>query len=294
MGRIIQMRWRDGKRGAFTTSYDDGRMEDFRLAALMRQNGIKGTFNVNTGLFWAEDKPDPAENPLHRRMRRSEFLRFAREYRDVAEIAVHGVTHPDLSTLSAGQVVREVIDDRAALERDLGVICRGMAYPYGRTSDTAVSAIAACGIAYSRTIRATMSFDLPEDWLRLCPTCHHTAPELFDLLAAFREEAANVKGKPLLFYLWGHAYEFDDNDDWDRIGEFLQKAGGDPNVWYATNIEIADYVKAYQSLIWSADGTLVTNPTATPLWFRDVRKVIGNEKKDYRVDPGETVEVRLP
>lgn len=291
MGRIIRMRWPEGKRGAFTTSYDDGRMEDFRLASIMRENGIKGTFNVNTGLFWAEEKPDPEEKPLHRRMRRSEFLRFAAEYKDLAEIAVHCVTHPDLSTLSAPEIVREVVDDRAAIEEALGTICRGMAYPYGRTNDLAVSAIASCGIAYSRTVRATKDFAIPADWLRLDPTCHHTVPELFDLFDAFLEQIESPKTLPKLFYLWGHAYEFDDNDDWDRIEDFLKKAGGNPYVWYATNIEIYDYVKAFQSLIWSADGTRVFNPGFMPLYYSLNKYARDKTETVYCVRPGETLEI---
>ena len=290
MGRIIRMRWPEGKRGAFTTSYDDGRMEDFRLASLMRENGIKGTFNINTGLFWDEEKADPKKNPNHRRMRRSELLRFAEEYKDLAEIAVHCVTHPDLSTLSPAEIVREVVDDRAAIEKDLGVICRGMAYPYGRTSDTAVSAIASCGIAYSRTVRATKDFAVPTDCLRLDPTCHHTAPDLFELLDAFTEQIASPRTQAKLFYLWGHAYEFDDNDDWDRIEEFLKKAGGREDVWYATNIEVYDYVKAFEALIWSADGTRVYNPTFTPVYFSVNKYAADQTERIFRVASGETLE----
>ncbi|MFQ8954078.1 MAG: hypothetical protein ACLR56_14395 [Oscillospiraceae bacterium] len=36
-----------------------------------------------------------------------------------------------------------------------------------------------------------------------------------------------------------------------------------PDVWYATNIEIYDYVSAYRSLVFSADGGRVYNPSLT-------------------------------
>ena len=49
-------------------------------------------------------------------------------------------------------------------------------------------------------------------------------------------------GEPLLFYLWGHSYEFDDDDNWDTIEKFLQKAGCRDDVWYATNIEVYDCI----------------------------------------------------
>ncbi|MBQ7932622.1 MAG: polysaccharide deacetylase, partial [Clostridia bacterium] len=70
-----------------------------------------------------------------------------------------------------------------------------------------------------------------------------------------------------LFYLWGHSYEFNDNNNWNVIEEFAAKAGNRDDVWYATNMEIYDYVKAYDSLIWTVAGDMVVNPTVTNLWL---------------------------
>ncbi len=40
-----------GKHKALTMSYDDGRTQDRRLVDIFNQNGIKGTFHLNSGLF---------------------------------------------------------------------------------------------------------------------------------------------------------------------------------------------------------------------------------------------------
>ena len=58
---------------------------------------------------------------------------------------------------------------------------RGMAYPYGATSDSVVAALKQCGIAYARTTISTEQFAIPVDWLRLPTTCHHSNPRLMDL-----------------------------------------------------------------------------------------------------------------
>ena len=63
-----------------------------------------------------------------------------------------------------------------------------------------------------------------------------------------------------------------DREDLERefggiIRSFAKKMGGHKDVWYATNIEIVDYVNAYRSLIVSADGSTVHNPTAATLWL---------------------------
>ena len=38
-------------------------------------------------------------------------------------------------------------------------------------------------------------------------------------------------------------------------------------MWYATNMEIYDYVTAYHSLVWSADNTILYNPTLRKIWL---------------------------
>ena len=43
--------------------------------------------------------------------------------------------------------------------------------------------------------------------------------------------------------------------------------GGRDDIWYATNIEIYDYVKAYENLILSADCSAVYNPSSVDVWI---------------------------
>ncbi len=288
MGYRIRMRFPEGKRKAFTLSYDDGMTSDFRLAEIMRKNGIKGTFNVNTGCFQAEDFEDPPEKH-RRRMKKSEMLAFYEQYKDVAEMAVHTVTHPTLNTLPTGSVTWEVAQDRHNIEELFGVVCRGMAYPDGAYTDETVKALEVCGIAYARTTKSA-GFDLPTDWLRMPATCHHTIPNLQEL----GEEFLNLKldtyrDTAKWFYLWGHTYEFDDNNDWEKIERFLEQMGGKPEIWYATNIEIYDYIKAFESLQFSVDGKRVFNPTCRPVWFAVYRKYLKAPADEYCVNPGETI-----
>ena len=75
------------------------------------------------------------------------------------------------------------------------------------------------------------------------------------------------KRYPRLFYIWGHTYEFDNKDNWDLVDKIGENLGGKEDIWYATNIEICDYVKAYLSLVYSADGQLIYNPTAKTVWL---------------------------
>ncbi len=258
----MRLRFPGGKAKVFTMSYDDGVQQDVRLIEIMRKNGVKGTFNIGAGLFAEEGTVYP-EGHVHRRMTLSECLK-AYEGDDI-EVAVHGYTHPFLESLPSPAAVMEIIEDRKGLEDAFRTIIRGMAYPFGTYSDTVVDVLRLCGIAYSRTVESHHCFNLPKDWLRMGATCHHNDPKLM----ALADEFLNGKAArdPWLFYLWGHAYEFERNDNWHVIERFLEKIGKRDDIWYATNIEIHDYVKASEQLVFSADGSIAHNPTSTDIWM---------------------------
>jgi hypothetical protein len=62
-----------------------------------------------------------------------------------------------------------------------------------------------------------------------------------------------------LFYIWGHSFEFDRNDNWQHLEDICGVLANKEDIWYATNIEIYEYVKAYDALVYSADGKRVYN-----------------------------------
>ena len=136
-----------------------------------------------------------------------------------------------------------------------------------------------CGVAYARTTEATHRFDIPNDWFTLPSTCHHKDPELMNLARKFAE---GQPYRPQLFYLWGHSYEFESDNNWHVIEEFAEYIGHRDDIWYATNIEIHDYVEAWCSMHISADGRRLYNPSAIPLWAAVGRKVV-------RIGSGEEV-----
>lgn len=132
----------------------------------------------------------------------------------------------------------------------------------------------------SRTTLASREFAIPEDWLRLSPTCHHNDPQLMELARSFLEDDKN--NAPAMFYLWGHSYEFDNDQNWDVIEELAAYIGNREEVWYATNIEIYDYVHAFRQLIFSMNEKKVYNSTNLDVYFQI-------DKKLYCVKPGENV-----
>lgn len=273
----MYMKLKDGKSKVLTLSYDDGVVQDIRLTKILDKYGIKCTFNVNTGLFIPEDT---VRQRFWGRMKLSE----AKELYTSSghEVAVHGVTHPWMQKLNSPELMEEILEDRRTIEREFGTMARGMAYPYGTYNQSVMDAAVACGICYARTAEETENVRFPENWLEWHPTCRHANPKLMALGKRFVEENIHYEADAWLFALYGHSYEFDLDNNWELMEQFAALVGGKDEIWYATNIEIYDYVKAYQSLQVSADQSIVHNPSAQDVWF-------SHQKTIYCVKAGQTL-----
>ena len=273
----IFYRYPNGLRKALTLSYDDGVEQDIRLMEILDKHGVRCTFNLNSGCYAAEGTTYP-KGHIHRRMSESQVKALYSNPNH--EVAAHCLTHASLTELTPSQIAHEVLADRENLEKMFGGLVRGLAYPFGTYSDKVVEALKATGTAYARTVVSTNDTSIPQDWLRLHPTCHHNAPNLMQLADRFINDPVGWGSR--LFYLWGHSYEFEANDNWQVIEKFCEKIGGRDDIWYATNIEIVDYINACRAVHVSADGQTLHNPTATPVWFEDKGKCVC-------IMPGKTV-----
>ena len=221
-----------------TFSFDDGVTQDKRLIALFDRYGLKCTFNINSSLLglkggWTQNGKPMTHNKV------SPF-----EVKDIYEgheVAVHTLTHPNLTMECDEAVIYQVREDQKQLSRLAGYEVCGMAYPCGGVNnDDRVAAIIKehTPVRYARTITSTYSFDLPQNMLRLNPTVHICDTEkLFALAKEFIEMKTD---EPKIFYIWGHSYEFDVTDrmDWEKMEEFCQLISGKDDIVYGTNTEV--------------------------------------------------------
>ena len=279
------LRFPEGKSKAVTLSYDDGCRQDERFVKILNRNGLKCTFNHNSD----EIKKSHCfnENQI-----KELFLNCGHE------IAIHGYRHRANGSQRPIEGIRDVLDNRLQLEQKLGCIIRGMAYPdsginyleNGTTYNTVKQYLTELDIVYARTLGGDNDqFNLPQDWHAWMPTAHHQNPNLMKYIDKFlaldlSPARYHARRGPALFYLWGHSYEFDNNNNWDLAEAMCEKLGNKKDVWYATNMEIYEYVTAYRSLIYSADCSMVKNPTLHKIWF-DVDGI------EYSVEPGHTLTI---
>lgn len=236
-----------GVRRALTMSFDDGKEFDIPLAELFDRYGIKGTFHLNSGNL---NKPTFLSD--------EQVKVIANNH----EISVHGQTHPFLDKIPLPFALQDVLEDKKNLEALVDYPIRGMSYPYGTYNDEVVSMLGMVGMEYSRTIENTGSFYLPQNFLKWHPTCHQSH-DLDKYWTKFMKFNKHIR----LFYIWGHSYEFDRDNSWERMEQFCKMAGGSDEIWYTTNIQIKDYVTAMRSLVFTADKKTVYNPSAQKVWF---------------------------
>lgn len=215
---------------AVTFSYDDGVLQDRRLVEIFNRYGLKATFNLNAGQLY--------EGCVWN-CRGVDVIRMTipqcKEVLSGHEIACHGLTHPDLTALDGYQLDRQIAGDKALLEYIFDTPITGMAYPGGTYSPAVEEVLRRHGLRYARTVRQTEAFDLPENFLELHATAHHKNPRLLELADRF---LALQPEKPQLFYLWGHSYEFDCDQNWEVIEEFCRRISGHEDIFYGTNHQV--------------------------------------------------------
>jgi len=162
----------EGKRLAVT--FDDGysSMEE-RALPLLAELGVPATVFVPTA-FVGEDRSlqwpgiDHWESGPSRDELRAMNWEQLRRLIDVGwEIGSHTVHHPRLPELDDEALAAELTDSRLTLERELGVPCRSLAYPYGDFDERVVAAARDAGYAAAGTLPARLDVPRRLAWPRI-------------------------------------------------------------------------------------------------------------------------------
>lgn len=224
----------NGKYKAVTFSYDDGVTQDLRLIELLNKYGLKATFNINSQLLGKGGSLLREGSTVNHNKLWPEDIKYIYKGH---EIAVHSLTHPDLTKCDDAEVIRQVEEDRKNLSDLVGYQVVGMAYPCGPNDDRVADVIKNhTGVKYSRTVTESFSFDVQTNLYRFNPTVYHRN---WDKMFSLAEEfiALNPES-PKVFYIWGHSYEFDIADEWDKFEEFLKLISAREDIYYGTNTEV--------------------------------------------------------
>jgi hypothetical protein len=246
---------RDGTPKKYITiRMDDGITQDAQMMEIMKKYGVDCcTFYINTGLFGANwqwvgqqfNRPDVTHVRYPRKRVESGIY-------DGFDVECHTLSHPSLKNLSEKQVTNEVGKDAANLERILGYKPVGLAWPGGDTEwneGNIVTILNTTDIRYgSCTTRNTQmglgKFSLPKYFMTWYPTCGFSDGDSLTLLNEFIKADCT---EDMLFYVWGHGYELDLFNTWDKfetmIKTIAEAAEKDDSIVLVTNAEFYQLFK---------------------------------------------------
>lgn len=228
----------NGKHKAVTFSFDDGVTQDIKAIEILNKYNLKSTFNINSSLLGLSGQLNIREQQInHNKVNVKDFKKVY----DGHEVAVHTLTHPNLTNLDKDTIIHQVETDRKVLSDLCGYEVVGMAYPCGGVNnDDRVAEIIKnnTGVKYSRTIASTHNFDLQKNLFRFDGSVYYVhVDKLFELGEQFINLETN---EDKIFYVWGHTYEMDVKGliTWQQFEEFCKLISNKKDIFYGTNKEV--------------------------------------------------------
>lgn len=223
----------------FTTSWDDGYKLDLRLADLLDQYGIKGTFYVC-----------PRKQHDKDMLTSSEIATLAEKH----EIGAHTLRHSMLTEVSVAEAKEEIEQSKAWVEQITGIPCKMFCYPYGDWNTEIASMVEASGFIGARTTNilqfaAKMPYGIPttlqvspfpkrHTWSRWWHPLDPYGPlrvkrstlnaiginkqdrkDWLSLAKALFQKAS--EDQQSIFHLWGHSHEVEKYNMWEELEKFL-------------------------------------------------------------------------
>lgn len=219
--------------GAYlTTSWDDGHPLDLRLADMLGESGLRGTFYV------------PRSAPMGT-LSESQLRTLSASF----EIGAHTLDHVDLTGVSDGEGQRQVAQSKVWIEQTTGRECAMFCPPEGKYARRHLPVICAAGYLGLRSVQLlSLAQPRPVNGVLVMPTTVQVYPHsrlTYVKNSAKRHAWRNLwqyvrDGCPEdlqrltelslsrtilcggVFHLWGHSWELERHDQWDRLRGVLR------------------------------------------------------------------------
>lgn len=238
-----------------TTSWDDDAVSGMRVAELLGEKKMRGTFYVPTGQL------DGGSRFTAANLRSLVTEGF--------EVGAHTISHRILTELSPSELEMEVGGCKPALEQMLSKEVVMFCYPRGRFNASVVRELQRAGYGGARTTRmlcvdaAFSPFEMPTT-VQAYP---HTRSNYLRNMARLGGISGVVQSVPEMisfeswiqlgkkffdrvlrdggvWHLYGHAWELEKLNLWAQLKEMLDYVSGRDGVAYLTNAQVLGFVKA--------------------------------------------------
>ena len=88
------------------------------------------------------------------------------------------------------------------------------------------------GIKFARATKPTKEFDIPNNLLAYQPTEHYRDPNIFQIVKDFLDSKSD---KTQVLYIWGHSYELEGYNEWDKFEKICEAISNKDGVEYLIN-----------------------------------------------------------
>ena len=255
---MIKKLYPQGKPKAFVVTYDDGVLQDRPFVALLNRYGLKGTFNLNSGLMENEFEWTHENGSAIKRLSPQNAAALYQGH----EIASHSLTHPYMEHLGEEALMIELQTDKANLERLFGREIKGFAVPFDYYSEQIEHCARKCGFAYVRPPKESRSFVPPENTFNWTAGIFHLDEGLTDFVDAFLSASDELA----FCQIAGHSYDLDTENMWGVMEDIFKKVSADRDILPMTTAELIEYLRAMRRA--EITDRRIQNNSDINLWFQ--------------------------
>jgi peptidoglycan-N-acetylglucosamine deacetylase len=231
------------KKPVITTSWDDGYPLDIKLAELLSKYEISATFYI------------PLSNIERVTLTNNEIKDIAGNF----DVGGHSLHHIDLTKIDSKEAMFEIADGKDRLEQTIGRKINSFCYPYGQYLPETIQMVKNAGFTCARTVNQIQrSFRDPFKMgtmihAKKYQPFHYYKHSILTLDSSliwylikrnlFYKSWERIAIETLDFiinnggnwHLWGHSWEIQENNDWDKLERLLRYVHSNRN-----NIRLLD------------------------------------------------------
>jgi peptidoglycan/xylan/chitin deacetylase (PgdA/CDA1 family) len=204
-----------------TTSWDDGHVQDLRIADLLKKYGLTATFYIS---------PKCREIKSRNRLDDQSMRLLSRSF----EVGAHTMTHPRLTKVPLSEAEKEIRHSKDYLEKVLGKKVQTFCYPGGYYNKKHLEIVKDAGFKYARTVRRLTTKPAKNNFAS--STTVHAYKHYQDIPKILLLAKLN----PAKFWKIFNSWEIDNRGDWKRLEKVLSHISGHHDANYVTNRELTN------------------------------------------------------
>ena len=184
-------------------SLDDGHSLDLKAAKLLEKYGIRGMFYI----------------PINGELSNEEIRKIAKKH----DIGGHTLTHALLTRVDEDMARFEITRGKEYLEDIIGKEITSFCYPRGYYNEKVKQLVKEAGFKEGRTVKI-FHINEGDDPYEKHTTIHVAQSSQYNDDNWFDKAMEILRLKPKYLHIWGHSWEIERDNNWEKFEYLLKKA----------------------------------------------------------------------